>query len=52
MKLKEFIKQLKEIEATHGEAVEVKMADGISVKKPIYLENFINNKVVIITDKK
>lgn len=51
MKLKEFIEKLEEIGEKHSMSVEVKMADGISVVAPVYLENFLNKKVVIITDK-
>jgi len=52
MKLKKFIQNLEKISRKYGENVEVKMADGISVVNPVYLENFINKKAVIITDQK
>jgi hypothetical protein len=51
MKIKEFIKKLEKIRKDHGDSLEVKMADGILVRKPVYLEDFLNKKVVVITDK-
>jgi hypothetical protein len=52
MKLKEFIKKLDKVAEKYGELIEVKMADGISVKNPVYLKKFLNKKAVIITDRK
>lgn len=52
MKIKKFIEKLEKISKKYGEDLEVKMADGISVVNPVYLENFINKKSVIITDQK
>lgn len=51
MKIKKFIEKLEVISKKYGEDLEIKMADGISVVSPIYLKNFINKKVVIITDR-
>ena len=51
MKLGEFIKKLQEIEKEHGVALEVKMADGISVVNPVYLESFMRKETVVITDE-
>ena len=51
MKLKEFIRKLEKILKEHEDSLEVRMADGISIREPIYLENFLNKKTVIITDK-
>jgi hypothetical protein len=52
MKLKEFIKKLEKIDERIGESIDVVMADGISVVNPVYLNNFLNKKVVVITDQK
>lgn len=52
MKIKKFIEKLKKIEKKHGGLIEVEMADGISVVNPVYLKNFINKKIVVITDQK
>ena len=52
MKLKKFIEDLEKIAKEHGQNIQVKMADGISVVNPVYLKNFINKKAVIITDQK
>jgi hypothetical protein len=52
MKIKEFIEKLEKISKKYGTDLEVKMADGISIVNPVYLENFINQKTVVITDKK
>ena len=52
MIIKKFIKDLEKIAKKYGANVEVKMADGISVVSPVYLDNFINKKSVVITDQK
>ena len=48
MKLKEFIKNLKEIEDKQGAELEIVMADYMPVVKPIFDEHY--SKKVIITD--
>ncbi len=52
MKLKEFIKKLKNIEKENGNLIEVKMADFIPVIEPIVISDIQNKKCVIITDQK
>jgi hypothetical protein len=52
MKLNKFIKKLQEIKNREGDNVEIIMADNIPVVGPVFLENFANRKVVIITDEK
>ena len=52
MKLKEFIKRLKEIEKNQGSNIEVIMADNIPVVEPVFFDDFVNRKVVVITDQK
>lgn len=52
MILKEFIKKLEKVAKEHGVDAEVVMADGILVVDPVYLENFPNKKIIIITDQK
>jgi hypothetical protein len=52
MKLKKFIKILKKIEREHGENLELVMADNIPVVEPLFLDNLVGRKVVVITDQK
>jgi len=52
MKLDKFIKKLQEIKNREGNNVEVIMADNIPVVAPVFIKNFVNKKVVIITDEK
>lgn len=52
MILKVFIKKLEKVARKHGFSAEVMMADGILVVDPVYLENFLNKEVVVVTDKK
>lgn len=52
MKLKKFIKKLQKISKEHKTSIDVVMADGIKIVDPVYLENFVNKKVVVITDEK
>ena len=51
MKLKQFIKKLKEISKKYGEEVSVVMADNISVVNPVFSKKYFGKKV-IITDRK
>jgi len=51
MRLKEFIKKLKEIAEEHGDTVEVVMADNIPVVEPAFLKSFPDKKVVITDEK-
>ena len=51
MIIKKFIEKLEKIAKQHGMDTEVRMADGISVVDPVYLDDFINEKVVVITDQ-
>lgn len=51
MKLNEFIKKLEKIKNEFGASTEVLMADGIPVVDPVYLNDFFDSKVVIITDQ-
>lgn len=50
MKLKKFIKKLKEIKKEKGENLEVIMADNIPVVEPIFSDQY-HGKKVIITDQ-
>ena len=52
MKLKDFIKQLKNIEKEKGGSMEVKMADCIPVIEPIVSSDNHGKKCIIITDQK
>jgi chitinase len=52
MKLKDFIKQLKDIEKKNGNSMQVKMADDIPVVEPKIILNEQKRKCVIITDQK
>jgi len=52
MKLNEFIKKLKEIEEKQGSDIDIVMADNIPVVSPVFLDDFVNKKVVVITDEK
>ncbi|MFA6552108.1 MAG: hypothetical protein WCT19_01240 [Candidatus Paceibacterota bacterium] len=52
MKLKKFIKKLEKIDRESTTSIDVVMADGIPVVSPVYLDDFINKKVVVITDQK
>ena len=51
MKLGEFIKKLQKIEKERGSSAVVRMADGIPVVSPVYLEKFISKETVVITDE-
>jgi chitinase len=51
MKLRKFIKKLKEIEKKHGENLEVVMADNIPVVGPIFSDKYLGEKVVITDEK-
>ena len=51
MILKEFIKKLQNIANKKGGSLEVVMADGMEVVKPLYLKDFMDKKVVVITDQ-
>jgi len=52
MKLKKFIKKLKNIVKKYGDDAEVIMADNISVVNPVFSRKYPNRKNVVITDKK
>ena len=52
MKLDKFIKKLQEIKRREGDNIEVVMADNIPVVSPVFFENFVDRKVVVITDEK
>jgi len=52
MTIKAFNKKLEKIAKEHGASAKVVMADGILIVGPVYLENFLNKKVVVITDQK
>lgn len=52
MQLNKFIQSLQEIENKYGSSAEVLMADGIPVVAPIFLQDFLDSKAVIITDQK
>ena len=52
MKLREFLKKLKRIEKERGGHIKVVMADGIPIVDPVYLESFIDQQAVVITDQK
>jgi len=52
MTIKKFIEKLEKIAKKHGDNIQIKMADGISVVNPVYLDNFINKKAIVITDQK
>ena len=52
MTIKKFIEKLEKIAKKHGDNIQIKMADGISVVNPVYLDNFINKKAIIITYQK
>ena len=51
MKLSKFIKILEEIKKKHGEEIEVVMADNIPVVEPVFLNDFLGEKVVITDEK-
>jgi hypothetical protein len=50
MQLQEFIEQLQDIKKKHRGNVEVIMTDGIPVVAPVFDEEGLNDKKVIITD--
>lgn len=52
MKLKEFIKQLKNIERENSNSTEVTMADSIPVVEPVLSPDRYGKTRVIITDQK
>ncbi len=52
MTIKKFIEKLEKIAKKHGNNIQVKMADGIKVVDPVYLNKFIKKETVIITDQK
>lgn len=52
MKLKKFIEYLKTIQKTHGDDMEVVMADFISVVEPVLLNSRVGKPCVVITDEK
>lgn len=47
MKLKDFIKHLNNMAKRHGDSLEVIMADGILVTKPIFSDKYRKPSVVI-----
>ncbi len=51
MKLKDFIRKLREIEKNHGDDSEVIMADNILLVNPIFSKAYTSGKSVIITDQ-
>lgn len=51
MKLKQFVKKLEEISKKYGDNLDVVMADGISVVKPVFSKNYKNPSVVISDEK-
>ena len=52
MKLKEFIKQLKNIQKRGGNSMQVRMADNILVVEPVMSSDRKGKKCVVITDQK
>lgn len=52
MKLKEFIKKLKNISKKYGGDISVVMADNAPIVAPIFSTKYLNDKSVIITDEK
>jgi len=52
MKLDKFIKKLQKIKNKEGNNVDIIMADNIPIVSPVFLKNFVDRKVIIITDKK
>lgn len=52
MKLKNFIKQLKNIDKKNGNSMEVIMADGIPVVEPVLSLDRYGKTSVVITDQK
>ena len=52
MTIKKFIEKLEKITKKHGGNIQVKMADGIKIVNPVYLNKFINKEAVVITDQK
>ena len=52
MKLKDFIKQLKDIADKNGDSIDVIMADNIPVVKPAFTKEYFGEKVVITDGKK
>lgn len=51
MRLKQFIKKLKEISKKHGEKLKVVMADNIPAVDPIFSDKYKGKKVVITNGK-
>ena len=51
MKLKNFIKKLKNLAQKHGDDIEVIMADEIPVVDPIFSDGYSAGKNVVITDE-
>lgn len=51
MKLKSFIQKLEKLSEKHGDGTEVVMADNIPVANPVFLENYLDKKIVAITDE-
>ncbi|KKQ77451.1 MAG: hypothetical protein UT00_C0011G0007 [Parcubacteria group bacterium GW2011_GWA1_38_7] len=51
MTIKKFIKKLERIVKEHGPSLEVKMADDIPVVSPVCTRDFMDKKVVVITDQ-
>jgi len=52
MKLKDFIKKLKNIAEEHGDDVEVVMADEIPVVGPLFSDKYSAGENVVITDER
>ena len=50
MKLNKFIEKLVEISKEYGDDIEVIMADGISVIKPVFSDTYLRGKNIVITD--
>jgi len=52
MKLKDFIKKLKNIAEEHGDDAEVIMADEIPVVEPVFSDKYSAGKNIVITDER